>query len=452
LDRDLAQALACFETACELTPEDGGGWAGRAGVLRSLGRHEEAIRAYDRLLALVPGESAFWFERADCLENVNRLDEALKSYERGLQIEPGLASAWADRGHVLQRLGRRQEALSSNIRATDCDPQLFTAWLNRAELERALGLSAAGASYQRFLDTVPPGQHEQMVQLARKQLAALAASVPEWQRLLESAQAAEAAGNIDESLALCRRVIELHPPIASRILHNMGIMLTGAGRIVPAHQCYLEALKLAPDQLATWGELGRLFMRAGRIEQAVGAFRRLLALAPEDLSSRLSLARLLRQQGKFQAALDELKLVREPDPEVNYLQGSCLLGLGQFAEALLLLEQVAPDHPDGMIDRGICLERLNRKPEALACFELGHPLSGRRWFHLARYRREHAAEYLARAVQLQLAVDRHERLDPMAAAELAHARKRLAELDPERAATLDAEDRAQRHGASLATP
>jgi tetratricopeptide (TPR) repeat protein len=179
LDRDLKEALACFEKACASKPEDGGGWAGLAGVLRSLGRHGEAIRAYDRLVALVPGEADFWFERADCLDNVNRLDEAIASYERALQIEPGKAAAWADRGHVLQRQGRRREALASNVKATQLDPRLFVAWLNRAELELVLEQPAEAAiSYQRYLATVPPGQYPQLEQRARTQLSALAASLP----------------------------------------------------------------------------------------------------------------------------------------------------------------------------------------------------------------------------------------------------------------------------------
>jgi tetratricopeptide (TPR) repeat protein len=52
--RRFAEALAAFEAATALAPDDADAWCSRAGALRELGRLEESLKAARRALLLRP--------------------------------------------------------------------------------------------------------------------------------------------------------------------------------------------------------------------------------------------------------------------------------------------------------------------------------------------------------------------------------------------------------------
>jgi tetratricopeptide (TPR) repeat protein len=85
--------------------------AGRAELLKALGRLDEALMAYDAVLAAHPEDAVAKNGRAEVLKALGRLDEALVAYDTALAAHPEDVIAKTGRAEVLKALGRLDDAL-----------------------------------------------------------------------------------------------------------------------------------------------------------------------------------------------------------------------------------------------------------------------------------------------------------------------------------------------------
>jgi len=77
---DCAAGIACLEQAVERQPDATAGWGCLASALMTAGRHEEALRALERMLALEPDRLDARWRVADRLVRLGRLEEAEAQY------------------------------------------------------------------------------------------------------------------------------------------------------------------------------------------------------------------------------------------------------------------------------------------------------------------------------------------------------------------------------------
>jgi tetratricopeptide (TPR) repeat protein len=87
------EALADFNRALELAPDDAYALAGRGATLRKLGRYDEALADLNRALALAPTYVYALSRRGATYANLGRHEEALADFSRALELEPG--NAWS---------------------------------------------------------------------------------------------------------------------------------------------------------------------------------------------------------------------------------------------------------------------------------------------------------------------------------------------------------------------
>jgi tetratricopeptide (TPR) repeat protein len=123
-----AEALAAFERALALDPQDAPAHSNRGVVLADLGRKDEALAAYDRALELDPNLVQAHSNRGVVLADFGRKAEALAAYDRALALDPSLVQAHYNRGNVLDDLGRKdeaEEAYRSAIRLAPEDPGMY---------------------------------------------------------------------------------------------------------------------------------------------------------------------------------------------------------------------------------------------------------------------------------------------------------------------------------------
>lgn len=103
-------------------PNDAEALRNLAGSLSRLGRHAEAIAAYERAIKVAPHDALAWRECGTELANLARKREALTYIDRALALDPRDARAWAVRGRVLSELMRFEEAVQACSNALDLDP------------------------------------------------------------------------------------------------------------------------------------------------------------------------------------------------------------------------------------------------------------------------------------------------------------------------------------------
>ncbi len=127
-------------------------WSNRGISLSNLGRHEEAIKSYDRAISFKPDDHESWSNRGISLSNLGRYEEAIESYDRAISSKPDDYEAWNNRGISLGDLGRYEEAIESYDRAISSKPDDYEAWYNRAVSLTNLGrYEEASKSYNRAI-------------------------------------------------------------------------------------------------------------------------------------------------------------------------------------------------------------------------------------------------------------------------------------------------------------
>jgi len=85
---------------------------GKAQVLLSLNKMEEALGCYDEALAEAPQQAETHLRRAQLLEKLKRYDEAVVSYDQALALNRGLTQAYLGKGAVFNHQERYSEALA----------------------------------------------------------------------------------------------------------------------------------------------------------------------------------------------------------------------------------------------------------------------------------------------------------------------------------------------------
>jgi len=139
INGDFIGAIASYDKALEIKPDDHEAWYNRGIALGNLGRFEQAIASYDRVLEIKPDFHPAWSDRGIVLDNLGRFEEAISSFDQALEIQPDFHLAWTNRGVALGNLGRWAEAIASYDRALAIKPDFHEAWYERGNALRNLG-------------------------------------------------------------------------------------------------------------------------------------------------------------------------------------------------------------------------------------------------------------------------------------------------------------------------
>lgn len=81
------RALACFDQALELVPNDAEALVKRGSALEQLKRLEEAIECYDRAIAADEGMTVAYLHKGAVFNQLERFNEALECYEQALRTQ-----------------------------------------------------------------------------------------------------------------------------------------------------------------------------------------------------------------------------------------------------------------------------------------------------------------------------------------------------------------------------
>ena len=254
------EALACYDRALGLAPNEAALHNNRGNSLSHKGRVEEALAAFSCALELRPRYDTALVNRALALARAGRTAEGLPDCERALAINARSAEAWVTRGVILAGLGRRPEAMEAYDRALEIDGRDPVAWGNKAGNLLELGrLDEALAGYERAL-SIDPRSAERWVGKGTT--------------LGEMARHAEAVACYDEGLRLDRA----NP----RGWYNKGNSLVQLQRYEEALACFRETNRLAPQAGIAHYNRALCELTLERPREAESSFRRYLEMCPGD--------------------------------------------------------------------------------------------------------------------------------------------------------------------------
>jgi tetratricopeptide (TPR) repeat protein len=213
------------------------------------------------------------------LQQLGRHEEALKAFDKAIQLAPDDALLWKNLGDVLLNLGRRAEALLGLQHALRLNPRDWeAAWKSGVLLHEAAWFEEALAQFNLCHELQP--NH------------ALTLSV--------RALALRGLKRFEEALADSRRAHQLDPGNAE-ICTNAGDVLSSLGRYHEALLWLDRALALRPDFLPALQNKASSLVQLHRFEEAIAVRKLLKRLDPDDPDKDLRLGQLDLLTGNFEA-------------------------------------------------------------------------------------------------------------------------------------------------------
>lgn len=131
---DLAGAVAAFEAATRLRPEDFGAWFRYAVSLLKLGRDADAESALQRALLLDPASADAHGTLADLYQSRGDFAAAARHLAKVIEQRPDWTDALFQYAHALMRLYRFDEAGSALVRASTLEPDRERYYLAQVDL------------------------------------------------------------------------------------------------------------------------------------------------------------------------------------------------------------------------------------------------------------------------------------------------------------------------------
>ncbi len=125
-------------------------------------------------------------------------------------------------------------------------------------------------------------------------------------------------------------------------LNAIALVYTDRGQIDEAIEAYKHAIRLAPNQIFPWNNLGNLYSKLGRNDEAVAAFRKAIEHSPEDAFSWNGLGNVYLKTGQKDKAVMAYTQAIELAPNFIYPWnglGNAYAGLGKADEAILAYQK-----------------------------------------------------------------------------------------------------------------
>ena len=199
--------------------------SGRANALAELGRDDDALAAFDHALRLKPDDAETIFDRGRLLSDMGRLEDAITAYRSVLTYLSDNPDLHNDLGNALARVGRNEEALGAYEQAIRHRPAFARAYYNRGVTLTRIGkFEEAAEAFERCLRLrldIPEAHYGRGVALARMD------------------QLRDAAAAFD-------RAIVLRPGFADALFHKARAH-SRLGQPAEALEALRQALSVAPN-------------------------------------------------------------------------------------------------------------------------------------------------------------------------------------------------------------
>jgi len=131
--KQYSEALAAYEQAIRLDPNDAYAYSNKGYTLNELKRYREAVGAYEQAIRLDPNNAAAYISKSLALNELKRYEEGLGAYEQAPSLDSNNAAAYINKDIALRNLKRYEEALAAYEQANSLDPNFALAYNNKGK-------------------------------------------------------------------------------------------------------------------------------------------------------------------------------------------------------------------------------------------------------------------------------------------------------------------------------
>lgn len=377
LMKKLNETIKCYDKALSIdvnNPLNWNAWHLRGASLYELGHYYESIDSYKEALNLDPNLGWTIHSIGISYAKLNQHEEALKYYKRALELNELDDVLWFDMGRSYQLLQRYDDAIGCYERSLSInsnDKEQVDDIKNRIG-KCLFCLERFEEANESLINS--NGNHNENSEYWVLKGMSLRKLEKNW-----------------ESLKAYNKALEIDPNDINA-LSNKGEVLNKLGLFEEAISHLNKSIELEPTNLAAWHNISQTFLALGQWEKAIGAVDRSFQLyekcgddgygANEIDTLWNTKAVSLMYLDNFEEAQNVCRKGLEFNPD-NYLllsiESKALFDSEKFNEALehyeklleigqkLTYEKIIDS--GWLINKGICLYKLNRFEEALEVFD-----------------------------------------------------------------------------------
>ncbi len=223
-------------------------------------KYDEALAQFQTAVELAPDDLSSHIALGYIYAQKGQLEEAAQEFQRCVEIAPDDLVSHRNLGGVYLQMGRLEEARLEFERAAEVAPDDLITRQNLAEIYRQLGLNEeAIREYQKVVELAPNDFN------AYRNLAVF------YHQL----------GRTDEARAQLDKVAEMAGD--DLIIHqNLAAVYLQIGLHEEALREYQKCVALAPDDFNTHKDLALIYQQLGRFDEALAEAQIALELAPEE--------------------------------------------------------------------------------------------------------------------------------------------------------------------------
>jgi tetratricopeptide (TPR) repeat protein len=265
---------------------------------------EKAIADFDAAIALVPDNTSYGLVRAMFLRSKNKFDDAMAAVDEMIEKSPEDANALILRGEVFREMGKTDDAIKSFDEATKLAPQAPGPYQNRGEIYREKeDYAKAVEEFTKVLE-LQPGDLLPLVHRAEAYLhdGKLEQALADTDAVLEKQQVVAAhrlrgeilaqLNRLDEAIAEMQQLTKSVPNQPElKIQLALYYLINKQPR--EAISEYDDVLLLNPDNFLALRSRGDAYLNIGKHKEAIADFEAALKLEPEDTTILNNLAWVL---------------------------------------------------------------------------------------------------------------------------------------------------------------
>lgn len=352
-DRQWAQAVAAYQAALAIVPDDPAALTGLGMALVQLGRLPDALTVYQRLARQNPSNAVALEKVAEIQEKLGQAGEAARTllllaeahlrqhtiqgelaamaaWERAAHLAPDLIGPHQGLARVYERQGKTRQAIQEYLTLARLFSQRQEMDKATAACQAALQLDPHDAEVLRALDLVRQGHSLDNAALTTMSFHTVS--------LAGSSQDNPALDAREKAIAaLAERAATLpasdEPPSLRGILNDEGRGATDDSQPLASS----GSMARRPASIGALLTRGLDAQKAGNSSAAVQAFEEARAAGEDSAAFHFNLGLLYQEQLRFDEALRELRRSVE-DPEYalgsHFAMGECYRATGQIEEAV----------------------------------------------------------------------------------------------------------------------
>ncbi len=257
------EAIQAYQNAISLAPDRISAWNNLGHLFKKLGRRDEALAAFQKAIEQNGTDAMGWNGLGDLYHETGRHDESTYAYLKAIEFAPDLARSWSGLGNSYKESGRLDDALAAHHKAIEIDRRTVNSWLGLGDIYRSQGITEnASMAYRTALELDPKNQQA-------------------WNEL---GNLYYTAGGYDEAMRCYIKSIESNQ-CGYLTYSNLASIYGHKGLHAQATPLLLKAIELSKNEDETvclWNRLGDAYRRTDDYDNAIEAYRKADALASES--------------------------------------------------------------------------------------------------------------------------------------------------------------------------